>query len=93
VTATLGFYTLDDYKAELDRRGLAVVRCEALTRDSPTKMGDGPGPASRKYFVTLTPQTQPPWTMCLQRRLSVDALCYMIVAFRAHRYLGASPCY
>lgn len=60
MTVTLGFYTLDDYKAELERRGLEAIRCEALTKDKPTKMGDDtPGPASRQYLVTLTCYDKP----------------------------------
>jgi len=61
---TLGFYTLDDFKQELRRRGLgaltSAIRCEALTTDTPTKMGDDtPGPPNRQYHVTLTVYDKP----------------------------------
>jgi len=55
---TLGFYTLDDYKKELQWREIDLVRCEALTKDGPTTMGNEPGPASRRYLVSLTAYDQ-----------------------------------
>jgi len=47
---TLTFFTLDDLVAELKRRNLGSLRCEAIVRDS----GGGQVGPQRRYMVVLT---------------------------------------
>ena len=49
-TATLTFFSLDDFLAELKRREFGFVRCEATTLDR----GGGQAGPLRRYMVTLT---------------------------------------
>lgn len=49
---TLTFFTLADFAAEVKRRGLRVVRCEAIQQDK--GMGQGAPSAMRAYRLILT---------------------------------------
>jgi len=57
---TLGFYRLDDFAAELKRRGIGraqtAVRCEAVTRDIPSNRQDV---QLRRFVVALSAYDAP----------------------------------